>query len=162
MATILMEKDNDFGSSESKEEEELVSIAYETHLIRVQAIAAAGASEEPPQLAVVATMQQLFEYTETFKEALGLNMAYGDAFNHLTEKYNDAFFQTKALVLLLINENSGSISHEINVGYDGQQLNINIIRCVPEGFLTADMARWLAVVELDADYVENNISVKIL
>ena len=129
-----------------------MSIPFKTHFFRVEA--APDGLEDPPQLEAATTNQQLFEYRETHK--------LGDAFNNAALKYDDAFFNDKALILIFITEKSGSISHTVHVKYHGQVLHIDVTRLIPEGFVTMDMARWLAVIELESTYVKNHISLKII
>lgn len=63
---------------------------------------------------------------------------------------DEAFFADHELVLILLEEGSGSIDHEImdvKTGPDG--VTVAIRRIVPE-ICTADMAAWLLVLELPA------------
>jgi len=127
--------------------EEPMNIAFETHFIRVEEV------ENASQYQVVTTSQQLLEYASTYRITLD---------STLIQKYDNSFFNDKALVLVLITENSGSISHEIDANYREQSLHIDITRQVPDGFITMDMATWLAIIELESAYATNDILVKIL
>ncbi len=66
---------------------------------------------------------------------------------------DEAFFTDRELVLILLEEGSGSIDHEVTdvlTGPDG--VTVAIRRIVPE-VCTADMAAWLVLVELPAGTV---------
>ena len=71
----------------------------------------------------------------------------------LTETYADAYFADHSLLLVLIREGSGSISHEIvSVSAD----TVTVRRIVPEAG-TCDMAEWLLVIELDTMLDDNSV-----
>ena len=63
----------------------------------------------------------------------------------LREAYPNQFFTGRSLVLVLVREGSGSISHEV-LSVTGDTVTVR--RIVPEAG-TCDMAEWLLVVELD-------------
>lgn len=66
-------------------------------------------------------------------------------FGSILETYPDEFFADRSLLLVLLEENSGSISHEVlSVSPD----TVTVRRVVPE-VGTCDMAGWLLLVELD-------------
>ena len=143
MAEISLEKN--YAANSLKEEP--VNITFETQFIRVEEV------ENSPQHQVVTTAQQLTQYAAAYKTSID---------NTLMQKYDDDFFNEKALVLVLITENSGSISHEIDVNCHDNILKIDIARQIPDGFITMDMATWLAIIELEKAYVDNTILVEIL
>jgi hypothetical protein len=63
--------------------------------------------------------------------------------------YTDAFFASNFLVLVLLEEISGSYRHRVErIEESG---DIIITRLVP-GIGTADMAQWHIIIELDNDY----------
>ena len=72
-----------------------------------------------------------------------------DTFRNATQKYTDAFFQSKYLVIVSVVETSGSISH--NVESISENGSITIRRFVPE-IGTSDMAQWEIIIELDATF----------
>ena len=68
-----------------------------------------------------------------------------DEFKAVSEKYDEGYFNEKALVLVLLEESSGSVRHEVNgVSDDGV---ISITRSVPE-MGTDDMAQWHIFIEI--------------
>lgn len=63
----------------------------------------------------------------------------------LREAYSNQFFTDRSLLLVLVREGSGSISHEV-LSVTGDTVTVR--RIVPEAG-TCDMAEWLLVLELD-------------
>ncbi|MCL2004226.1 MAG: S-layer homology domain-containing protein [Oscillospiraceae bacterium] len=79
---------------------------------------------------------------------------FGDAAEH----YTDEFFAGKYLVLVLLEEGSGSIRHRVDaVGLDGE---ITVTRLIPE-VGTDDMAQWHIILELDIGFQPEGFSVKL-
>ena len=72
------------------------------------------------------------------------------------EKYNEEFFKTKALIVIEVQEGSGSVRHEVSkVVKNGDIITVGIKRIVPE-FGTADMAEWAIFVEIDNSVIDDN------
>ena len=68
------------------------------------------------------------------------------------EKYSQEFFSENVIVIALLEEVSGSISHELmDITHDGEIL---IKRIVPEAG-TCDIARWQVAIELPLDVAKN-------
>lgn len=66
-----------------------------------------------------------------------------------SDKYNEDFFKTKALIVIGLRETSGSIRHEVKkVTKEDGKINIKIDRIVPE-IGTADMAEWEIYIEVN-------------
>lgn len=64
-------------------------------------------------------------------------------------EYSEEFFQTKELLIFTLTETSGSIRHTLTgVETKGTTIYLDVTRQVPE-IGTADMASWLAVVEVE-------------
>jgi len=75
---------------------------------------------------------------------------YANKFWEAIEVYTDTFFSDKYLVIILINEGSGSIGHEVErIDENG---NIIINRLLPNGDGTDDMAEWHIIIELENDF----------
>jgi len=77
------------------------------------------------------------------------------------EVYDSKYFENNILVLLLLEEGSGSISHKIDsVTKTEEGLDVVIEYVCPE-VLTADMAYWTLFIELDKEYdvLPDNINV---
>lgn len=81
----------------------------------------------------------------------------------ILHKYNTAFFENNSLIQIILEEPSGSISHELEtILSNNKVLTININRIIPEEG-TDDMAWWLLLIEVkneianNADKIEYNI-----
>ena len=109
---------------------------------------------EYPVVKVIRSVQQLNAYYEANKELYGLGRR-GDrasdspiSFIDACDKYDDAYFEEQILVMILIEEGSGSIRHNVDnvkVGSDGK-LYVSIRTIVPE-VGTDDMAEWHILIE---------------
>ncbi len=63
--------------------------------------------------------------------------------------YDEAFFAEKELLYFTLDENSGSIRHQVTgIVTDGTTLFIDVSRTVPETG-TCDMASWLVLIEVE-------------
>jgi hypothetical protein len=86
---------------------------------------------------------------------------YAKIFKDSIEKYTDGFFTDKYLVIVLLEETSGSIRHEVEkVDEHG---NIFINRFVPgnEMYITDDMAEWHIVIEINKSFNPEQFTAKI-
>ncbi len=65
------------------------------------------------------------------------------------DRYNDDYFKDKDLIIVLIEEGSGSIRHEIKsiVGNTDKKYEVTINRIMPE-VRTWDMAEWHLLIEI--------------
>jgi len=70
--------------------------------------------------------------------------------------YTDDFFANNFLVMILLEENSGSITH--NVEKIDNNGNIFISRFIPE-MGTADMAKWYILIELENKFKRETFNV---
>lgn len=71
--------------------------------------------------------------------------------NAVFDKYDDAFFQNKALLLVTETVSSGSMQITIDsVSVNGSSAAVHLSRSMPGDVGTADMATWLLWVEVDA------------
>lgn len=74
---------------------------------------------------------------------------YTEDAEFINEKYNEEYFKTKALIVIGLRENSGSIRHTVTkVTRDKEVINIEIKRDIPE-IGTADMAEWEIYIEVE-------------
>ncbi len=84
-----------------------------------------------------------------FDVAYGGNPSFADAM----KKYDAAFFRGKLLLLLCMQESSGSIRHRIReIPLSGGILTVVVEAVVPETG-TADMADWFATLELSREEI---------
>jgi len=133
------------------------SYAFEAQYIRTD-----GYSEDRsyPYHVVINSRKELEAYYEANKEVFDLGrreVVYSDStigFPDACDKYDDAYFERQNLVLIVLEEGSGSIRHEIrdvrrhrdeNGASDGWDITINKI--VPETG-TDDMAEWHLILEV--------------
>ncbi len=106
-----------------------------------------------PIVTVIHSKDELTAYYDSNKDKLGLGKQ-GGAFDLALKKYDEAFFENNALVFVVLEEGSGSISHNVEtvkIDDDGK-LHINILSISPE-VGTCDMAYWhimVAVPKQDA------------
>lgn len=109
---------------------------------------------EYPVVRIIRSVRELNAYYEANKENYDLerrdkvssDMTIG--FLDACEKYDEAYFEDKILVMVLLEEGSGSIRHKVqsvNMGADGQ-CYIYIDTIEPESG-TDDMAEWHILIE---------------
>lgn len=101
-----------------------------------------------PVVTVIRSRQEL----EKYYEANSVNFSLDGAFTELMKAYDEAYFEAKDLILVLLEENSGSVRHEIT-GFkplhNGEgDWQITCKRKVPE-IGTTDMAQWHIFVEVE-------------
>jgi len=76
------------------------------------------------------------------------------------EKYDDAFFSDKVLLLITKAEGSGSISLQVldvSLRAEMDRLEVRVLRVLPE-VGTADMALWVIGIELDKSAIPEGLS----
>lgn len=109
-----------------------------------------------PQVAVIPDRTALDAYYNANKDLYSLGRNPNPAndctkgFLDICDSYDERFFSEKYLVLILLEEGSGSIRHSVEevTGSSDGKLQISILREVPE-IGTADMAEWHIVLEMD-------------
>lgn len=118
---------------------------------------------EFPKVAVMKSAKELTDYYNANKDRFDLQRkesVYSDTtigFLDACDEYDDGFFEENYLILLLLQEGSGSVRHEvINVTQMlDQRINISVIRELPE-IGTSDMAQWHVILELSRDVLVEN------
>lgn len=150
------EADPDAGSPE------LEAYAFDAQYIRTN-----GYSENRtyPYHAVISSKAELEAYYEAYKDTYDLERrekVYSDStigFLDACDKYDDAYFERQNLVLIVLQEGSGSIRHEItdvrrhrieNGASDGWDITIDVK--APE-VVTDDMAQWHLFLDVQMDDV---------
>lgn len=109
-----------------------------------------------PAVQVIKSLDSLKTYYETWHDVYDLgrkDAVYADTtlgFQDACDQYDEAFFETGYLVLLLLEECSGSVRHCVDAvtRSDVGELQVSVIRDVPE-VGTSDMAQWHIILELD-------------
>jgi len=108
-----------------------------------------------PIITVIPSKNELMQYYENSKDRYDLSpreIAYSDSasgFIDAIEKYSDSFFASRYLVIVLLEEGSGSIRHRVD-RVDGNG-DVVICRLLPE-IGTSDMAEWHIIIELDSSF----------
>ena len=114
-------------------------------------------SIEYPVVKIIRSVQELDAYYEANKEAYGLgrrdNVSFDTTIGFLDacDRYDDAYFEDHILVMVLLEEGSGSNRHQVqsvNMSAGGQ-CRIYIDRIIPEAG-TCDMAEWHILIEPEA------------
>lgn len=109
---------------------------------------------EYPTVKIIRSVDELNAYYNANKDAYSLERrkdhVSGAAvgFLDVCDRYNAEYFEKQILVMVLVEEGSGSTRHNVDnvkVGSDGK-LYINIRRIVPE-IGTCDMAQWHILIE---------------
>ncbi len=117
---------------------------------------------EYPVVKIIRSVEELNEYYENTKDKYDLGRkenVYADTtigFLDACDKYDEAYFEEQILVMVLLEEGSGSIRHNVDnvkLGTDGK-LYVSIRTISPE-VGTADMAEWHILIE-----PEENVDVK--
>lgn len=110
-----------------------------------------------PVVTAIDLENELSAYYEINKDLYDLSRreeVYADTtvgFLDAVDTYDEAYFEDHVLVLVLLEEGSGSIRHEVtSVTRDGDEVRIHIKRKVPD-MGTDDMAEWHIFVELERD-----------
>lgn len=111
-----------------------------------------------PRVAVIRSMAELDAYYEANKELYNLGKRENPAsdstigFLNACEKYDDAYFKDQILILVLLEEGSGSIRHDVTgVTVDGNgSMTISINTITPQAG-NCDMAQWHIFVEIEGD-----------
>lgn len=132
--------------------------APEAYAFDAQYIRTNGGSDETsyPYHTVISSRAELEAYYEAYKDTYNLERrekVYSDStigFLDACDKYDDAYFERQNLVLIVLQEGSGSIRHEItdvrrNMENGGWNITINTK--APE-VVTDDMAQWHLFLEV--------------
>lgn len=130
-------------------------VNYEAQYIRTNAC---HEGTEYPAVIIIRSVDELNAYYDANKGKFDLerhDKVYADTtigFLDACDKYDEAYFENQILVMVLLEEGSGSNRHEVDsvkVGSDGR-LYVGINSIVPETG-TCDMAQWHILIELEAD-----------
>lgn len=123
------------------------AIPFSAHYIRTD-----GNLTDVPTVSLITSAQQLQEYYTAHKDSVDLQRkenAYADTtigFLDACDKYDEKFFLTDKLLVVTLEEGSGSIRHEVR---SVAQNAVYIHSIVPE-IGTCDMAQWHIIVEIPA------------
>ncbi len=109
---------------------------------------------EYPTITRISSQKELEDYYESAGLRYDFEHAYsGGSFADAMEKYDATFFEDQTLVLVRLEEPSGSIRHRVtSVSTENGVTTIAVGRYSPEA-QTCDMAEWHIFVELRRDQV---------
>lgn len=102
-----------------------------------------------PYVTVIGSRTEIERYTSENEGQYDFYTTFYDA----VTAYDAAFFEEKSLIVIMLEESSGSVSHEVvGIDYDADTgaSVVKIERNVPEE-QTDDMAEWHILVEVDKD-----------
>ncbi len=110
-----------------------------------------------PAVKIIRSAKELNDYYQANKDKYNLERrttVYSDStvgFLDACDKYTDEYFEDRILLMILIEEGSGSIRHKVErVGTDANGIAVEINTIVPEAG-TCDMAEWHILVEIQRD-----------
>ena len=106
---------------------------------------------EYPKTTVIEKTNQLEEYYTKNKDLYDFEYQTDTepSFRKAIEAYDEVFFKKNSLIVVLLEENTGSARHSIQkVQADRDRIEIAIKRTVPE-IRTEDMAQWHIVFEVE-------------
>ncbi len=146
------------------EKTEQTDILFEAQYIRTNGY---HEDAEYPFHTVIRSASELTAYYDAYKDKYDLGRkekVYSDTtigFLDACDKYDEAFFSEKALVLVVIEEGSGSIRHEVTgVSEADEKLHVYIESIIPEEG-TDDMAEWHIIVAVDQDDLPSDDGIEI-
>ena len=118
---------------------------YNAQFIRIEGV---DPGVEFPAAVLIESKAELDEYIASNSSRFDFS---GNGFKDAIEKYNDVWFSNNQLVIAILEEGSGSISHRLAGVYKDPPPNCFLIidRYVPEAG-TFDMAHWHVFIELEA------------
>lgn len=110
-----------------------------------------------PTVTVIRSVDELKAYYEQYKDLynMGANpypasdstIGFADAM----QKYDESYFAKQVLILILLEEGSGSVRHDVSkAGFSGSQFVVSIDAYMPGGVGTCDMAEWHIFIEPEA------------
>lgn len=141
------------GAAYGSDEGEEILVSFVPHYIRTDGFAEEAAY---PVVKVIRSVDELNAYYNANKDKYNLERkseVYSDTsigFLDACDRYDEAYFETQILVMVLVEEGSGSVRHNVDsvkVGWD-DKLYISICSIVPE-VGTCDMALWHILIETE-------------
>jgi hypothetical protein len=112
-----------------------------------------------PLTSVISSASELEQYYENYKDKYALSIHSSDSsirFIDAIRNYSNDFFKNNFLVMVLLEENSGSIRHKLEGIYNTGDIIIS--RLLPK-IGTDDMAEWHIIIELKNNFVPEKFKV---
>lgn len=107
------------------------------------------------------TLAELEQFKVYFGDILTMDGGRDEvpAFNDVTAKYDDKFFEEKSVLLVYVEESSGSPRYGVNSVYcDGKSLCVFVEKVHDPIVKTDDMAGWFVTVAIPDSMIENCIN----
>ena len=109
---------------------------------------------EFPYSLIIRSRQELLDYYENNKAHYNMDASWDEspAFRDAIERYDDAYFAGRELLVVVLQENSGSIRHRVNFMRDRYTetegwWEVSITSFSPSN-VTDDMAQWHVLIEM--------------
>lgn len=119
-----------------------------------------------PYITVLNTRSELEKYTADHEGQYNFyETSYSDGFYDIVTAYDAVFFADHSLIVILLEEGSGSVRHEVaDISCADGKTTITINRILPEESMTDDMAEWHVLVELpkDSPVLENPDAISVV
>ena len=118
-----------------------------------------------PHVTVINSRAELEKYTADYEGQYNFyHTADSKGFYDVVTPYDAVFFADNSLIMILLEEGSGSVRHEVSgIQYKDGETTIEISRIVPMGDATDDMAEWHVVIEIEktSPVLENPDGIKV-
>ena len=145
----------------------LMGFKFSSENVNVQYIKTNWVSGTNRTTIVISSIEELRNYVETNIEKYGLERKttfYSDTtkgFEDAIEKYDEEYFRNNNLVLVLLEESSGSIRHNLEkFDINNNIIEISIVKKIPD-ICTCDMAGWHIIIEVNKiNITEINVNVE--
>ncbi len=104
---------------------------------------------EYPIAKIIRSVEELDGYYKENKNSYFSDSENSSKFLNVCDKYDSSYFEDNILILVVLEETSGSVSHEVeSIKFDGSELSVNI-NCISPESGTCDMAEWHIFIEPD-------------
>ena len=126
-----------------------ISFMYQTVHTQQYVLGTWTSNIEYPVVTIISSGLELEQYHNDYEDKYDFlrHQHSTNGFMDAIERYSDAFFADSFLVLVLLEETSGFIRHRVErIDENG---DIVITRLVSDGPITADMAQWHIIIELE-------------
>ncbi len=113
-----------------------------------------------PYIQVIKNEEEFLEYYENQKDRYNMESDSENSFSNRMIYYDESFFENNVLAVILVEEPSGSIRHDLeSVNIADNSIIFGIKRIVPE-MGTTDMAEWHILISIPAaSYDDEDIEV---
>jgi hypothetical protein len=149
--------------NEALQSSESNSIGFEAQYIRT---AGYVNNEQYPIITIIKSKKELEQYYHQYKDTYDFSRKTGKLLSDMTigfldaiDKYTEEYFTNRFLVIVILEEGSSSITHEIDgIDVDG---NIIIKRLNVTGMGNSDMEEWNIIIEIANEFSQNNYTVSL-